>query len=117
MLALTACGGGPREKVMPSDKAQQDRRAMRVKVIAAYQNDHMDYTNEPRVGWVVDVDVLAGPEYLIGESLTLPYDDFALGKPPPADGTELTITPADWMNPPGSVRYKVRDRDRERERR
>jgi hypothetical protein len=110
-LALVMLGcSGPRTSVIDSRSAKADRRVMRVKIVERYNNARMEYTTEQRVGWVVDVDVLQGPPELMGKTMALPYDDFILGTPPPEIGTEVVMSPADWVTEPNTIKYRMRDR-------
>jgi hypothetical protein len=98
LLALLLCACvGPRESMMPKEQAKRDERVLRVRVVAVFDNFNREYSREINVSHVVDVDVLDGPEELVGKPLTLPFDQFYVAKPPPQAGDELVTTPAAWV--------------------
>jgi hypothetical protein len=109
MAVLSGCfsTSGPRQDVMERDLAARDHRPLRVRIVAVYDNQGLAYTTTFRVSHVIDVDVLDGPEGLVGKPLCLPYDEFNVTRPPPLVGDVMTITPADWVNPnPDSLRQR-----------
>lgn len=110
ILALAACGDGPRQSVLDPAFAKRDKRALRIKVVKIYDNFSKDYCDSPRISQVVDVDVLEGPPELLGKSLSLPYDDFALGAPPPKEDEEVVMSPADWINQPATKKFRMREK-------
>jgi hypothetical protein len=97
LAALLAGCAGPRTELMPKAEALKDARVMRVQVVKVYNNERMEHTTEFHVSHVVDVDVLEGPDELVGKPLTLPYDIFYVAKPPPAAGEVVVMAPADWV--------------------
>ena len=98
-LLLGGCGQGrPEHTVWTRAQAEHDERAMRLKVVKTFDNAENDYTTEPFVWWVVDVEVLDGPADLIGTTLTLPYDDRIVGEPVPTPGTVVVTSPAAWVH-------------------
>ena len=46
--------------------------------------------------------------WLKGTKLTLPYDEFNVGEPPPGPDEQVTIAPADWVRPNPGAKYKPR---------
>lgn len=97
-LLLPGCGGDrPQGPVMGRAEAEHDQRAMRLKVLKTYDNAASDFSQDPYVWYVVDVEVLDGPPDLIGKTLSLPYDDRIVGTPVPTVGTVVVCTPADWV--------------------
>ncbi len=97
-LLLSGCGQGrPQNTVWTRAEAEHDQRAMRLKVVKSFDNAANDFTTEPFVWYVVDVEVLDGPADLIGTVLSLPYDDRIVGEPVPKTGTVLVTSPAAWV--------------------
>lgn len=107
LTCLSACSGGPRQDPTPSADAIHDIRVLRVAVVKVFDNRTRDYTSDFHISHVVDVDVLDGPGDVSGQHLTLPYDEFNVGQPPPHAGDVVTMTPADWLS---------RNRDRQMQR-
>jgi len=96
LLLLSGCDG-PRSTMVPKDQALRDERVLRVRVVAVYDNRNADYTTEFNVSHVIDVDVLAGPDDLIGKPLALPFDIFYVAKLPPQAGEEVVTSPSAWV--------------------
>jgi len=96
LLLLSGCDG-PRTTMIPKVDALHDSRVLRVQVVHVYDNKDREYTREFNVSHVLDVDVLDGPDELIGKPLALPYDFFYVAKPPPAAGEVVVTTPAAWV--------------------
>jgi hypothetical protein len=42
--------------------------------------------------------------------LTLPYDSFELGAPPPKEGDEVVMTPSDWVTQPAARKFRMREK-------
>jgi hypothetical protein len=83
--------------MVPKDQALRDERVLRVRVVKVYDNRNGDYTTEFNISHVLDVDVIAGPDELIGKPLTLPFDIFYVAKPPPQAGEEVVTSPSAWV--------------------
>jgi hypothetical protein len=96
LFAFAACSG-PRGKLLTKAQAMRDNRAMRLEIIAVYNNDRMDYTTEFHVSHVIDANVLDGPPELVGKPIVLPYDLFFVAKPPPLIGEVVVASPMDWV--------------------
>ena len=98
-LLLGGCGQDrPQNTVWTRAEAEHDQRAMRLKVVKTFDNASGDFSPEPFVWWVVDVEVVDGPADLIGTTLTLPYDDRIVGEPVPKPGTVVVTSPAAWVH-------------------
>ncbi len=98
-LALALAIGGCSElrgEVVTRAEAANDHRVMRLKVIKVFDNSTNEITTEFRVGHVVEVEVMEGPEGWLGKILDLPFDDFTAAAPPLA-GDVVTTSPADWV--------------------
>lgn len=97
---LAAGCGGPREPV-PYAYAQQWHDVMTVRILRSWDlvKRHADVA--PQVTHVVEVEVLDGPAQLVGTTLELPYDGYAMAQgrfsEPPPRKTVHTITPALWV--------------------
>jgi uncharacterized protein YceK len=105
VLLLSGCDG-PRTTVIPKADAMKDTRVLRVRIVHIYDNKDRDYDDELNISHVLDVDVLDGPDELIGKPLALPYDLFYTATPPPRVGEVVVTTPSAWVtrNPGGKSR-------------
>lgn len=109
-LGLASCGGGLRGDVYDPDQARRDQRALRIKVVRIQDNFNRDWSSDPRISHVVEVEVLDGPAEMMGHPVVLPYDAFSLAKDPPAVGSETVMSPADWLRQPPTQKFRMRER-------
>jgi len=96
VVLLVGCGE-PRYPTMPTEQAQIDDRPMRVSVLRVL--DAMHVPRPTQGSHLIEVEVLDGPAQYRGRKLTLPYDEWSVGAPPPDEGSQLSITPAAWVVP------------------
>ena len=95
-MLLTACEG-PRETVTTRSEAMSATTPMRLKVLKVWNNDRMEWSGEPHISHVIDVEVMDGPEGWVGKFLSLPYDYSYVVDPPPLAGDVVVTAPADWV--------------------
>lgn len=96
-LLLTGCG---REfRAAPLNRGQASARTevleMRVFHVWDIVADALDLAHEPGISHYIEVDILSGT--LAGKQITLPYDEWNVGKKPPAEGSTVIAAPADWV--------------------
>lgn len=96
-VALVGCGQEFRTPALNRQQALSQTEVLEMKVVKVWNvvTDALDHDREPGIGYYVEVDVLSGSN--AGAKLTLPYDDWNVGKPPPAVGTRVIAAPADWV--------------------
>jgi hypothetical protein len=109
VLVLAACNG-PARPIIAKEAAAAAREPMTLRVRGVWDaiDDIADVT-DPGVTHLLEVDVLDGPEGWSGRRLTLPYDEWAVGEPPPKRGTTVTASPARWVRGDGKSRGKAKD--------
>ena len=100
MLAVACLAGGcggPRQPAISRVDALHDVKPREFKVIKVWDEvrDNMDTGRDPHISHVIEVEVLSGPDQ--GRQLTLPYDEWNVGKAPPTEGERVVIAPADWV--------------------
>jgi hypothetical protein len=95
-MLLTACDG-PRTTVTTRSEANAFTDPLRLKVLKVWYNDRMEWSDEPHISHVIDVEVLDGPEGSVGKILSLPYDYSYVVLPPPLAGDVVVTAPADWV--------------------
>lgn len=94
LCLLSACGG-PREPVLTKDQAMAERRVLDLRVVAIH--DAMDVMGPTQGSHLIEVEVLDGaPEY-VGKIITLPFDEWAVGRAPPTVGAQLRLAPRTWL--------------------
>lgn len=95
-LALAACNE-PRVPPTARGEALSDRGVREVTVVKVWDqsSDRIDGGGDPHISHYIEVDIVSGPDK--GTKLTLPYDEWNVGKLPPVKGTTLLMTPADWV--------------------
>lgn len=94
VLALAACSA-PRQPPVPRDVALRDDRELELTVIKPW--DALRLKGPSESSHVVEVEVLDGPAELVGKRLTLPYDEWMVGAPPPKAGTVLRTSARAWV--------------------
>lgn len=95
-MLLTACDG-PRATVTTRAEALAATTPLRLKVLKVWNNDRMEWSGEPHISHVIDVEVMDGPEGSVGQVFSLPYDYTYVIVPPPLAGDVVVTTPADWV--------------------
>jgi hypothetical protein len=103
ILTLVGCGQ-PRQPIVGRDEAESDRREHELRVIKAFDAIRLPYPTAS--SHLVEVEVLVGPPDRVGRVVTLPYDEWAMGGPPPERGQILRTTPRRWVLGDGSSRGK-----------
>lgn len=103
VLALAGCGQ-PRQPIIDRDQAEADRREFSLRVVEPFDTIRLPYPT--RSSHLIEVEVLDGPPDLVGRIITLPYDEWAMGEPPPRTGEVLRTTPRRWVAGDGSSRGK-----------
>ena len=104
VIALTGCGGGPRQDPVAYEHARQMRDPMTVEIVKSWDLIRWGTrVDNPSITHLVELKVIMGPSQFEGETITLPYDDFATGKPPPGPGTEMVMMPAMWVTGRGNA--------------
>ncbi|MEK7413228.1 MAG: hypothetical protein AAB263_07915 [Planctomycetota bacterium] len=70
---------------------------MELKVIKVWSvtGDALDHDRELGISHYIEVDVIGGTQ--AGNMLSLPYDEWNVGKAPPAEGSTVIVAPADWV--------------------
>jgi hypothetical protein len=96
VVCLLVAGCAPREPIISRDEAMKDRREFEVRILAVH--DAMDISRPTETSHLVEVSVI-GAAAGTPARLTLPYDEWAVGAPPPKPGAVLRITPAQWVRP------------------
>lgn len=97
LAVLTGCN---ESRVPPTSRGEalQDNEVREVKVIKVWDQgeDRLDSGDgDPHISHYIEVDVLSGKDK--GKSLTLPYDEWNVGKAPPATGSTVMVAPMDWV--------------------
>ena len=95
LSCLSGCGGGPRYNVIPWANALKLESMMEMRILDIH--DGLHHSREPHVTHLVSVEILDGPQSVIGKRITLPYDSYNCGKEPPSPGTEVLIAPSSWL--------------------
>lgn len=101
-LLLAASCGGPRQPIVSRDQAMRDQRQLNVRVIQVFDTIRLNFPTES--SHLIEVELLdlhEGPS-----RLTLPYDEWMMGAPPPKAGVRLTIVPRDWVRGAGASKGK-----------
>jgi hypothetical protein len=105
MLVLTVVGcGQPRQPIVARDQAEGDRRELELRVIESFDAIRLPYPTAS--SHLIEVEVLAGPPELLGRVVTFPYDEWAMGGPPPERGEVVRTSPRRWVLGDGSSRGK-----------
>jgi len=108
-LVLTACGG-PARPIVARDAAAAERQPMTLHVRGVWDAvDDVGFVTDPGITHLLEVDVVDGPEGWVGQRLTLPYDEWAVGAPPPKRGETVTVSPARWVRGDGTSHGKSKD--------
>lgn len=96
IAALSACGG-PRVAPTRRSDALADARPREMRVIKVWDQltDGTDESRDENVSHVIEVEVLSGEEQ--GKVMALPYDEWNVGRRPPAAGERVMSSPADWV--------------------
>lgn len=103
LVVLVACGV-PRQPVLTADQAMAESRVLDLRVVKLH--DAMTVKGLTQGSHLIEVEIYDGiPEYC-GRIITLPYDEWAVGGPPPAVGTRLHIAPRMWLVTASSSRGK-----------
>lgn len=99
VMLLAGCGDSRAYRVQPLNRNQALARTevLELKIIKVWSEsgDVLNHRRELGVSHFIEVDVLSGT--LAGTMLTLPYDEWNVGKQVPAEGTTLVTAPADWV--------------------
>ena len=108
-LLVVACGG-PREDVVPRETALRWHDPMEVRIL--HIHDGLHHSRDPQVSHIIDVEVLESSENrsLIGRRLSLPYDQWMAGGPPPKRGSVIVMRPAQWVERNRDPGRRSRDR-------
>lgn len=109
-LCFSGCGNDLRGNVIDPDRARDDHRAMRLKVVAIVDNFNHNACSNPHISHVIDCDVIEGPADMLGKPVVLPYDAYLQSKEPPAVGSEVVTSPADWVNQPERLKFRMREK-------
>lgn len=98
-LGLVLAGCGPEMRTPPINRGQAASRTevLEMKVVKVWDvvADALDHDREPGISHYIEVDVLSGSN--AGKQLTLPYDEWNVGKQPPATDATVIAAPADWV--------------------
>jgi hypothetical protein len=95
LLLLAACGG-PRQPVLTADQAMAETRRLDVVVVQVF-DAVTEVTGLTQGSHLIEVRVAGGAPEWEGRVITLPYDEWAVGRPPPARGTRLRLAPREWL--------------------
>jgi hypothetical protein len=99
-LALLCACGGPRAPITSREQALHDQRRLDVRIVHVHDTLSLPYQTE--TSHLIEVKVLGGADAaqvrdLKGRVITLPYDEWMVGAPPPRNGKRMNIAPADWV--------------------
>ncbi len=98
LLTLVAGCNDSRVPPTPRASALQDKEVREVKVVKVWDQgtDRLDAGGgDPHISHYIEVDVLTGSDK--GKALTLPYDEWNVGKAPPVAGQTVMVAPMDWV--------------------
>lgn len=97
LLALAGCGNQSRTPPLTRAQAAARTEVLEMKIVKVWDvvSDALDHDREPGISHCVEVDVISGSS--AGKQLTLPYDEWNVGKPPPAVDSTVVAAPADWV--------------------
>jgi hypothetical protein len=102
LAALLAACGGPRKPITSRTEALNDQRQLNVRVVKVYDCMLLNFPTES--SHLIEVELVDLHE---GDGrLTLPYDEWMMGAPPPKKGERLTITPSAWLRGDGKSKGK-----------
>ena len=94
ILALAGCGG-PVEIRVPAEQALTLTTPWTFRVTGIHDALKV---REPTPGATHLIDItITGPPELAGKVLALPYDEWAMGAPPPRVGSVHTLAPRTWI--------------------
>ncbi len=96
LLALTACGT-PRQPIITVTVAAEERRPMTLVIGKVFDTVKVPMSTEPGISHLIEVVVGEGPPDWSGRRVTLPYDQWQVGSPPPKPGDTVTTSPARWV--------------------
>ncbi|MBA3685564.1 MAG: hypothetical protein H0W72_10045 [Planctomycetes bacterium] len=96
LMVLTACGDRVGQPMVPVEQARLDHRRIAMRILAVHRAERIA---GPSAGasHLIEVECLGGDGRPNGTRLTLPYDDWNVGAPPPEPGTIVTTSPAAWL--------------------
>ncbi len=96
-LCLAGCGNQARTPPLTQAQALSRTEVLQMKIVKVWNvvTDALDHDRDPSIRYLIEVDVLSGST--AGQQLTLPYDDWNVGAPPPAEGSTVVAAPADWV--------------------
>ncbi len=94
LFTLSSCGG-PRYTVIPWSKALKLDALLEMEILVVH--DGLHHSREPHVSHLLEVEILKGPDSLIGQRITLPYDRYNTGKQPPGPGEVVYVAPSSWL--------------------
>ena len=79
------------------DQALVHTEPMELKIVKVWSvtGDALDHDRELGIDYYIEVDVVSGPQ--AGTKLSLPYDQWNVGKPPPTEGSIVVVAPSDWV--------------------
>ena len=99
VLLLGGCSTSRDFRVPALNKNQAMARTevMQLKIVKVWSmvGDALDHDREPGISHYIEVDVISGSQ--AGSMMSLPYDEWNVGKAPPAEGSIETVAPADWV--------------------
>jgi hypothetical protein len=97
-LCLVSCGG-PREDPLPRQAVLRWNEVVTVRVVKVWDVMQYHVDADPEVTHTMEVEVQDGPPRYAGKTLFLPYDQWAVGQPPPVKDAVETIMPSQWVTP------------------
>lgn len=103
-IVLLAGCGEPRQPIVARAQAEADQRELELRVVKAFDAMKLPYPTQS--SHLIEVEVLAGPEDLVGRVITLPYDEWAMGEPAPKAGDVLRTSPRRWVAGDGTSHGK-----------
>lgn len=97
LLLLTGCGTQTRTQPLTRSQASARTDVLEMKIVKVWDvvSDALDHDREPGISHCIEVDVMSGSG--AGKQLALPYDEWNVGKPPPAVDSTVVAAPADWV--------------------
>ncbi|HYE08032.1 MAG TPA: hypothetical protein VEL07_21115 [Planctomycetota bacterium] len=96
VLLLAACGKA-RQPIVTVAAAAAERRPMTLHVQEVHDTVRLAMATEAGISHLIEVAVVDGPDDWRGREVTLPYDEWQVGSPPPKRGANVTTSPARWV--------------------
>ncbi len=101
LLLLAACGTA-RQPIVAVAAAAAERRPMTLHVQKVHETVRLAMATEAGISHLIEVSVIDGPDDWRGRLVTLPYDEWQVGSPPPKRGERVTTSPARWVRGGGA---------------